>query len=136
MTQHFTGKLRRFDQNVTGKKLHLQFPNFNLDVKNFNVIINFLKKFKNLLRNFMKNIKNKKTFQKYFPTKFLAELQSTFMEYFWTWNYVNYLSEFLYKWTKHFWKVTKHCRKRLNTVEIRFWKNWWSNDLNFENEKC
>ena len=136
MTQHFTGKLRRFDQNVTGKKLHLQFPNFNLDVKNFNVIINFLKKFKNLLRNFMKNIKNKKTFQKYFPTKFLAELQSTFMEYFWTWNYVNYLSEFLYKWIKHFWKVAKHCRKRLNTVEIRFWKNWWSNDLNFENEKC
>ena len=36
---------------------------------------------------------NKKKFQKNFSTKFLVELQGTFMEYFYTWNYVNYQSE-------------------------------------------
>ena len=36
---------------------------------------------------------DKKHFQKYFSTKFLMELQGTFMAFFW--NYLNYLSEFL-----------------------------------------
>ena len=57
--------------------------------------MNFLPNFANFFRNFMEKIKVKKNFQKYFSTKFLVELQGTFMEFFRTWNYLNNLSEFL-----------------------------------------
>ena len=61
--------------------------------KNLNISFKILclKIVMNFLRNFMVKIKDKK----YFSTKFLMELQGTFMEFFRTWNYLNNLSEFL-----------------------------------------
>ena len=44
---------------------------------------------------FMEKIMDKKNFQKNFSTKFLVELQGTFVEFFRTWNYLNNLSELL-----------------------------------------
>ena len=41
----------------------------------------------------MEKIRDKKVFQKKISTKFLVELPGTFIEYFWTWNFVNLLSK-------------------------------------------